>query len=144
MGFEYQSLAAGYFQMPDGWQLTTIQEVAEVNEKAVTKRNAPMHIQYIDIASVDKGQLWDVQELSFVKAPSRARRVVRDNDSLIATVRPNLEHYLFVKEPKPNTIASTGFAVVSAKTADPRFLYYYMTSKPFTTYLTQIASRNKP
>ena len=139
MGFEYHSLATGHFQMPDGWSLSTIQKVAEVNEKAITKRNAPTHIHYIDIASVDKGKLLDIQELSFEKAPSRARRVVRDKDSLIATVRPNLEHYMFVKEPRPNTIASTGFAVVTAKTADPRFLYYYLTSKPFTAYLTQIA-----
>ncbi len=139
MGFDYQSLALGQFQMPDGWKLTSIQEVAKVNEKAITPKIAPSHIRYIDIASVDKGKLLDIQEIPFKKAPSRARRVVRDNDSLISTVRPNLEHYLFVKEPEPNTIASTGFAVVSAKAVDPRFLYYYMTSKPFTAYLTQIA-----
>ncbi len=139
MGFDYKSLATNPFQMPDGWKLTSIQEVAKVNEKAITPKNAPSHIRYIDIASVDKGKLLDIQELSFEEAPSRARRVVQDKDSLISTVRPNLEHYLFVKEPEPNTIASTGFAVVSAKSADPRFLYYYMTSKPFTAYLTQIA-----
>ncbi len=139
MGFDYQSLASGQIQMPDGWKLTTIEEVAKVNEKAITPKNAPPHIRYIDIASVDKGKLLDIQELSFKEAPSRARRVVRDKDSLISTVRPNLEHYMFVKEPELNTIASTGFAVVSAKAVDPRFLYYYMTSKPFTAYLTQIA-----
>jgi type I restriction enzyme S subunit len=139
MGFDYQSLASGQFQMPDGWKRTTIEEVAKVNEKAITPKNAPSHIRYIDIASVDKGKLIDIQKLSFKKAPSRARRVIRDKDSLISTVRPNLEHYLFVKESEPNTIASTGFAVVSAKAVDPRFLYYYMTSKPFTAYLTQIA-----
>mgnify|MGYP001111154308 CR=1 FL=1 len=139
MGFDYQSLASGQFQMPDGWKLTTIEEVAKVNEKAITPKNAPPHIRYIDIASVDKGKILDIQELSFKAAPSRARRVVRDKDSLISTVRPNLEHYMFVKEPEPNTIASTGFAVVSAKAVVPRFLYYYMTSKPFTAYLTQIA-----
>lgn len=139
MGFEYKGLASGHFQLPDGWSLTTIQEVAKVNEKAIKKTNAPSHIHYIDIASVDRGQLLGIQELPFEKAPSRARRVVRDKDSLIATVRPNLEHYMFVKQSKQNTIASTGFAVVTAKTADPRFLYYYLTSKPFTAYLTQIA-----
>lgn len=139
MGFDYQSLTSGQFQMLDGWKLTTIEEVAKVNEKAITPKNAPSHIRYIDISSVDKGKLFDIQELSFKEAPSRARRVVRDKDSLISTVRPNLEHYMFVKDPGPNTIASTGFAVVSAKSADPRFLYYYMTSKPFTAYLTQIA-----
>lgn len=139
MGFEYQDLATSCFQMPDRWRLATIQEVAKVNEKSITKRNSPLRIQYIDIASVKKGRLLNIQELPFEKAPSGARRIVKNKDSLIATVRPNLENFLFVKEPKLNTIVSTGFAVVSAKTADPRFLYYYMTSKPFTAYLTQIA-----
>lgn len=139
MGFDYQSLTSGQFQIPDGWKLTTIEKVAKVNEKALTPKNAPQHIQYIDIASVDKGELIDIKELSFKEAPSRARRVVRDKDSLISTVRPNLEHYMFVKKPDPNVIASTGYAVVSAKAVDPRFLYYYITTKPFTAYLTQIA-----
>jgi type I restriction enzyme S subunit len=58
---------------------------------------------------------------------------------LIATVRPNLEHYAFVRKARQNTVASTGFAVVTAKNVDPRFLYYYLTTKPFTAYLTQIA-----
>ncbi|MBA7588277.1 hypothetical protein ES708_30331 [subsurface metagenome] len=72
-------------------------------------------------------------------APSRAKRIVRDNDTLISTVRPNLEHYAHVKRVKPNTIASTGFAVVTTKNIDPRYLYYYLTTKPFTAYLSQIA-----
>jgi len=139
MGFDYRRLAEGEFRMPDDWRLTAIGEVAVINEKAITARNAPRSIKYIDIASVDKGKLLAIEELEFDKAPSRARRVVSDLDSLISTVRPNLEHYMFVKEPEPNTIASTGYAVVTAKTVDPRFLYYYMTSKPFTEYLTQIA-----
>jgi len=139
MGFEYQALASGEFRLPDGWKILTIKEVADVNALSITKKALPSYIDYIDIASVNKGHLLNIQRLPFDKAPSRARRIVRDNDILISTVRPNLEHYLFIKKARPNTIASTGFAVVSAKSVNSRFLYYYLTSKPFTEYLTRIA-----
>ncbi len=139
MGLEYQSLASGDFQLPDGWRITKVKEVADVNPELITKRNAPTHIEYIDISSVDKGALINTQLLSFKNSPSRARRVIIDNDILISTVRPNLKHYLFVKNAKPNSVASTGFAVVRAKNVNARFLYYYLISEQFTSYLTQIA-----
>jgi len=125
--------------IPMGWEISPIKEVALVNELSIKVKTAPKNIEYIDIASVEKGQVNETQSLVFDKAPSRARRIVRDNDSLIATVRPNLEHYTFIKKARQNLIASTGFAVVSAKKVNPRFLYYYLTSKPFTAYLTRIA-----
>jgi len=126
-------------KIPAGWTETTIQEVAVINELTVKNGNAPTVIEYIDIASVDKGQITEKQIMPFNKAPSRAKRIVRDNDILISTVRPNLEHYTFVKTASKNTIASTGFAVVSAKKVDSRFLYYILTQKSFTEYLTRIA-----
>ena len=126
-------------KIPAGWTETTIQDVAVINELTVKNGNAPTVIEYIDIASVDKGQITEKQIMPFNKAPSRAKRIVRDNDILISTVRPNLEHYTFVKTASKNTIASTGFAVVSAKKVDSRFLYYILTQKSFTEYLTRIA-----
>ncbi|MFQ5730253.1 MAG: restriction endonuclease subunit S, partial [Waddliaceae bacterium] len=125
--------------VPKGWKELPIKEVAIVNELSIKEKNAPEKIEYIDIASVEKGRVNTTQSLDFEMAPGRARRIIRDNDSLIATVRPNLEHYAFIKKAKKNTIASTGFAVVTAKKVHPRFLYYYLTSKPFTAYLTRIA-----
>ncbi len=73
------------------------------------------------------------------EAPTRARRVVKDNDILISTVRPNLEHYTFINSAKSNTIASTGFAVISSLRINPKFLYYYLTTSKYTEYLTAIA-----
>jgi type I restriction enzyme, S subunit len=96
MGFEYQNLATGHFQMPNGWELTTIQKVAQINEETITSQNAPSRIQYIDIASVDKGKLLDIQEFSFEKAPSRARRIVKDRDTLVSTVRPSASKYQLI------------------------------------------------
>jgi type I restriction enzyme S subunit len=47
-----------------------------------------LEIRYIDISAVDElGYCGDPQPMEFGKAPSRARRVVRDGDILVATVR---------------------------------------------------------
>lgn len=139
MGFDYTNLASGKFELPEGWRVGAVQNVAVVNEQNVQKDYKHEWIEYVDIASVEKGTIKTTQALHINKAPSRARRIVREKDILIATVRPNLEHYVFIKEPKPNTIASTGFAVVTAKQVEPRYLYYYLTTPPFTEYLARIA-----
>ncbi len=80
-----------------------------------------------------------VQKLSLQDAPSRAKRIVIDNDILISTVRPNLKHFAFIENSKPNTVASTGFAVITAKKILPKFLYYYLTTEKFTNFLSAIA-----
>lgn len=139
MGFNYTSLAPRKFEMPDDWRVVSIDDVAVLNELSIQPDYPHKRIEYIDIASVEKGTVKSVQELPLDDAPSRAKRIVQDKDTLLATVRPNLEHYAYIKKAKQNTIASTGFAVVTAKKVNPRFLYYYLTTKPFTAYLTQIA-----
>jgi type I restriction enzyme S subunit len=139
MGFDYKSLASGKFELPDGWRVGSVKDVAVVNEQSIQRDYEHERIEYIDIASIEKGTIKSTQALPLKKAPSRARRIVKDKDMLIATVRPNLEHYAFIKEAKPNMIASTGFAVVTAKQVEPRYLYYYLTTPAFTEYLTRIA-----
>lgn len=123
MGFDYTRFASGSFELPDSWQVAAVQDVAVVNEQSICRSYEHQLIEYIDTASVQKGKIKSTQILPLKKAPSRARRIVRDKDTLIATVRPNLEHFLFVEGARPNTVASTGFAVVTAKKVAPRYLY---------------------
>jgi type I restriction enzyme S subunit len=126
-------------KIPKGWKETTLGEVAEVNAATINGSYPFTEIEYIDVASVEEGKLLHTQVLSLADAPSRARRIVRDNDVLISTVRPNLKHYCFIKKSKPNLVASTGFAVVSATTADAYFLYSLLTNNKYTNYLSKIA-----
>ena len=125
--------------IPEGWKMTTLGEVAEINALTIKKDYHYNEIEYIDVASVEERKLLQTQKLQLKSAPSRARRIVQDNDILISTVRPNLKHFCFIKTSKPNLVASTGFAVVSAKRAAPYFLYNLLTTEKYTKYLTQIA-----
>ena len=113
-------------------------DFVDVNPEGVTKAYPHDEILYIDISSVGSGNFIESPKpLLLNEAPSRAKRIVRDGDTILATVRPNLRSFLFIREPEANTIASTGFAVLRAKeNADSRFIYYAVTDQRFTGYLT--------
>ncbi|MEA4826898.1 MAG: restriction endonuclease subunit S, partial [Clostridium sp.] len=98
-------------------------------------------IQYIDISSVNQGTLSGYTRYEINEAPSRARRMIKPNDIIYSTVRPNLKAYYYVKDDCPkNAIASTGFAVIRAtQKSDSRFIYYLITENSFVDYLSMVA-----
>ena len=119
-------------------QMAPLRNFVEVNPESVTKTYPHDEILYIDISSVGSGYFAESPKLfSINEAPSRAKRIVRDGDTILATVRPNLRSFMFIKEPDDNTVASTGFAVLRAKdNVVPRFIYYAVIDRRFTGYLT--------
>lgn len=126
-------------EIPVDWNVTNLLRVARVNEKNIDKNYTYQEIEYIDVSSTLLGQIIETQELLLSEAPSRAKRIVSDEDILISTVRPNLKHFAFIAKSKPNLIASTGYSVVSAKKINSRFLYYYLTTDEYTNFLSAIA-----
>ena len=114
--------------------------VISINPDSVGKDFPFETINYIDISSVGTGILTGITEIKFSDAPSRAKRLVNSADTILSTVRPNRRSFLFVRYATPNTVVSTGFAVLRATDKiDTRFLYYAVTHQPFTDYLTNNA-----
>lgn len=101
---------------------------ATINDEALTEDTDPDHvIQYVDISNVDSsGTIHEVATYRFEDAPSRARRIVRDGDVILSTVRTYLQAIASIKKPPENLIVSTGFAVVRPRTdaLDPGFCKY--------------------
>lgn len=111
-------------------------DVVQINPESVGKAYPHSQIQYIEISSVGTGLLEGFKPMLLVEAPSRAKRIVRAGDTLLATVRPNLRSYCYLRMPPQNTVASTGFAVFRATSKiDSRFLYFTVSSQPFTDFL---------
>jgi len=125
--------------IPEDWEVLRMCDLVKINENTISKHYPDKIIEYIDTSSVDNGRLIGTQILNLKEAPSRAKRIVKDNDVLISTVRPNLKHFYFIHKSKRNLVASTGFAVISAKSINPKFLYYYLTTDTYTNYLSAIA-----
>ncbi|MGB3479313.1 MAG: restriction endonuclease subunit S, partial [bacterium] len=126
-------------KIPEDWEIVKLSDVAVVNNLTLNDSFPYEEIEYIDISSVAQGRISETKLLQRSEAPSRAQRVVRDNDILLSTVRPNLKHYAFIKKAKSNIIASTGFAVITSKNIHPQFLYYYISTDRYTYYLSAIA-----
>ena len=70
-------------------------------------------IQYIDIGRVSATEgISHIETMLFKDAPSRARRIVKDGDVIVSTVRTYLEAIAPIDNPPENLIVSTGFAVI--------------------------------
>lgn len=101
---------------------------ATINDEALPENVDPdFEIAYIDIGNVDSsGTIHEIVDYRFEAAPSRARRVVRDGDVIISTVRTYLQAIAPIINPPENLIVSTGFAVVRPRPdqLDPGFCRY--------------------
>ena len=126
--------------IPKGWEVKKLVDVAEVNRAQLNARNAPDELHYIDISSVSPGQIDTTTTYALADAPGRARRIVQQGDVLWSCVRPNRRSHAEVMHPEPNTIASTGFAVLTATKVPFTFLYAATTTDDFVAYLTNNAT----
>lgn len=111
--------------IPDGWKLATLGEICDIDPETLSSSTPGSYsFRYIDIASVSPNRISNQLSLEqFSSAPSRARKKVRANDVLMATVRPNLKAFTKVQE-TGEFVASTGFAVLRAIDGEshPEFL----------------------
>jgi len=121
------------------WISQKLGEVIDINKSSVKKNFPFQEIEYVDISSVGTGILESSLRIEMSKAPSRAKRLVNDGDTILATVRPNRRSFLYIKNPPQNRVVSTGFAVLSPRTIDSRFLYYIISQQEFTDYLSKNA-----
>ena len=92
-------------------------------------------IDYIDISSIDnqRKEITQIQSMSIVDAPSRAKQLVFPGDILLTTVRPNLNAVALVTENSDNTlVASTGYCVLRClPNADNKYVFYFCQSPAF-------------
>lgn len=127
-------------KVKEGWKKVRLGEVADINKNSVDKNFPYTGIEYVDISSVGTGLLLETQKYELKNAPGRARRLVKNGDTILSTVRPNRRSFLYIKNPQENLVVSTGFAVLTpTKDTDNRFLYYVITDQRFTDYLTNHA-----
>ena len=108
---------------------------ATINDEVLTEDTNPDHeLQYVDISNVDSsGNIHEIATYCFKDAPSRARRVVRNGDVIISTVRTYLQAIASIQQPPENLIVSTGFAVVrpKANVFEPGFCKYALRDLAF-------------
>jgi len=101
----------------EDWVETKLGEVAHLNPEQARDFDSDRLIKYIDLSTVtfDTGISTEIEQLPFKEAPGRARRIIREKDVIVSTVRPYLKGFAFVGKEFDGQIASTGFCVIRAK-----------------------------
>ena len=121
-------------RVPIHWDEKPLKHVVAINtEKLGDSTDADIELEYVDIGNVTLTEgITSTERLRFEVAPSRARRIARDGDTIVSTVRTYLKAVAYISDPPPNLIVSTGFAVLRPSNAlRPRFLYRLVQSEAF-------------
>jgi len=120
-------------EIPEGWEVKKLKFISTVNDDTLPDSTSDdLEIKYIDIGSVTTGYIQSYEQMSYSNAPSRARRIIKDGDILVSTVRTYLKAIAPVSILYDNYIASTGFAVIrSGKELDSGFTKYALLSNYF-------------
>ena len=111
--------------------------MSEVLEKTETVNPLDFpntEFDYIDVSSVSNTtfEITAIQCLKGNEAPSRARKLVRANDVLFATIRPTLRRIAVVPERFDKQVCSTGYFVLRPKQGiDHRFIFYWLLTEDF-------------
>jgi type I restriction enzyme S subunit len=120
--------------IPKGWKVTKVNDLARVNTRTLSKNDTLETIEYIEISEVLRGNIGKIQTYNRGEEPSRARRRLKNGDTVISTVRPDRGSYFLCLKPPENLIASTGFAVVSPNRAPWSFIFAALTQPEVFEY----------
>ena len=123
-------------EIPQSWRTMPIKHCCKINlESLKDTEKDDLIINYIDISSADEnGNINFVDEITFLNAPSRARRIIRNGDVIISTVRTYLKAIALIDKKYDGFVCSTGFAVLTPlEKVEARFLYYNIYTDSFTS-----------
>lgn len=108
--------------LPNEWEVVKLREICEINPKNIDK--LPSKFYYINLESVEKGNLLNTKEIYKNKAPSRAKRILKKGDILFQLVRPYQKNNFYF-DLDGNFVASTGYAQLRTK-ENKKFIFQYL------------------
>jgi type I restriction enzyme S subunit len=108
------------FRGAEGWVEKPLKEAARINP---AHNGLPDSFVYIDLESVDAGELKTHSRIAQIGAPSRAQRLLERGDIIYQVVRPYQRNNLICEfDDDEDYVASTGYAQLRAKGSN-HFLY---------------------
>lgn len=115
------------------WSEVPLGQVCLRTELADPTKRPDDTFTYVDVSSVSN-QSFSIEktnELTGKEAPSRARKVIRCDDIIFATVRPTLRRIALVPHWLDGQICSTGYCVVRPDSLRllPGYAYFYLLSE---------------
>ena len=126
--------------LPTGWSKDELTEYAVLNSKSHTARNVPNEVWYADLANTKNGVIESVEHYAWSDAPSRAKRILNEGDTIVGTVRPGNRSFAYIGLLDRPITGSTGFAVLTPKQNEfSEFIYCAATSDENIDRLAHLA-----
>jgi len=117
-------------EIPEEWSVKTIRDcsapTSNINPPSIFGKD---EFYYVDVSGIssEKLAITETKKIRGIDSPSRARKLIKKDDVIFATIRPYLKRVAIVPENLDGNICSTAFCVIRAKRNIilPSFLYYY-------------------
>ena len=123
------------------WEEKKLGEVCEKTETVNPKIEPNEEFIYIDVSSVNK-ETKIIEKTTVLKgedAPSRARKLVKTNDVIFATVRPTHQRVAIISDEFNNQVCSTGYYVLRAKEfIHYKIIYYFILTFSFNKEMEKL------
>ena len=124
--------------IPEGWEIGKITDLADLNSESWSNKKHPDHVNYVDLANTKNGRINEVFPYGYSEAPSRARRVLKVDDTIIGTVRPGNRSFAYIHE--DGLTGSTGFAVLRPRLKACRsYIYLCLTQDDVIDHFAHLA-----
>lgn len=122
-------------EIPEHWKALKLKYLSSINSESLPETTASDYLMnYVEISDVsEETGIENKVEITFGSAPSRARRIVKEKDIILSTVRTYLKAIAFISNSIENQIVSTGFAVIriNENKLNPLYAYYSLRSDQF-------------
>jgi type I restriction enzyme, S subunit len=126
--------------LPAGWNENELTKYATLNSKSHNARNAPEEVWYADLANTKNGKIESFDHYLWGDAPSRAKRILQEGDTIVGTVRPGNCSFAYIGKSECPITGSTGFAVLTPTQKEFReFIYCAATSNENIDRLAHLA-----
>jgi type I restriction enzyme S subunit len=128
-------------EMKQGWEIKKLGDVLVKTETIDPTKKPNEEFIYLDVSSVNK-ETKEIENASVLKgkdAPSRARKLVRLNDVIFATVRPTHSRVALITEEYDEQVCSTGYFVLRGKQfIYNQYLFYFLLTDEFNGQMEKL------
>ncbi len=123
------------------WEEKKLAEVLIKTETLDPTKKPNEEFIYIDVSSVNK-ETKEIENAVFLlgkDAPSRARKLIKTNDVIFATVRPTHRRVALVTEEYNEQVCSTGYFVLRTKEfLNNNLVYYFLLTDGFNKQMEKL------
>lgn len=127
--------------IPAHWHLKPLKYLISFNDEVLPEStHDDFELKYVEIGDVsERSGITNSTEVEFKDAASRARRLVKNGDILISTVRTYLRAIAPVINPPSNMVVSTGFAVIRPRNLNSDYARFLLSTEYF---LNEVIARS--